>query len=348
MSNHFAFIGTYTTSTSKGIYVYKIDPNTGTWTQVATAATTNPTFLALHPNKRFLYAVNENGSGAITAYAIDPNSGALTELNTQPTHGTAPCHVTVDATGQCAYVANYGDGKILAYRIEADGRLSPNTELIQNTGSSVDKDRQQSPHAHSVNIDPNNRYLFACDLGLDKVMIYRLDLANGKLAPNAAPFAVLDPGAGPRHFAFHPNHKYAYAINEMGNTVTAFTYHEGRGGLATLQVISTLPEGYKETSYCADIHVHPSGKWLYGSNRGHDSIAIFAIQEDGTLKLAGIESVRGNWPRNFALSPDGMKLYVANERTDNIVVFDIDQSNGLLNATGQEISVPKPVCIKFG
>ena len=341
------YVGTYTDSGSAGIHIYDIDPNSGAWQALGVAETVNPTFLARHPKQHCLYAINEVGNNAarVVAFAVDPGSGLLSELNSRPVAGSAPCHITVDPTGQCLYIANYGDGKLLVYPILAEGQLGECSQLIQHVGSSVDASRQEGPHAHSVNIDPTGHYLMACDLGLDKVMIYRVQPERGQLHPNPIPFAVLDPGSGPRHMAFHPNGKLAYVINEMGNTITGFEYHPKWGGLTTRQVISTLPVGYHETSYCADIHVHPNGRFVYGSNRGHDSLVIFAIDTEGQLTLIGHESVRGSWPRNFAIDPTGQWLYVANQNSDNIVVFKIDVDTGKLTATGVEVSVPKPVCV---
>ena len=341
------YVGTYTNTDSAGIQIYNIDPASGSWQWLGVAETDNPSFLAVHPNRRYLYATNELGSetAQVTAFAIDETTGLLMRLNTRSAGGSYPCHVRVDPTGQCVLAANYGDGKVIAYPILADGQLGERSALIQHTGSGADSQRQEGPHAHSVNIDPTGRYVLACDLGIDKVMIYRLQPERGQLGPNPTAFALLDPGSGPRHMAFHPIAKFCYVISELSNTVTVFSYHTKWGGLTTEQVISTLPAGYSETSYCADIHVHPNGRFLYGSNRGHDSIAIFAIGEDGRLTLIGHESVRGKWPRNFAIDVSGQNLYVANQESDNIVAFKIDAATGALTATGQEINVPRPVCV---
>ena len=343
------YVGTYTDTDSKGIQIYQVNTNKGQWEWLGVAETTNPSFLAIAPNKRYLYATTEVGAdkAIVSAFAIDPATGLLRLLNAQPAEGSAPCHVAVDQQGQFVYAANYGSGNVLVYPVQPEGGLAACSDRVQHINPNPDSARQDGPHAHSVNIDPSGRFLLVCDLGIDRVMIYRLDEPPGKLSPNPVPFAQLDPGSGPRHLAFHPDGKHVYVINELNNTITAFDYHAKWGGLTTKQVISTLPVGYTDVSYCADIHVHPNGKFLYGSNRGHESIAIFAIDEQGALTFIGHESVRGKWPRNFAIDPSGQLLYVANERSDNIVAFQIDPQTGLLHATGYEISVPKPVMICF-
>ena len=339
----YAFIGTYTQIGSDGIYVCRVDPITGAFTQIASAKTANPTFLALHPNRRFLYAANEldADTAAVTAYALHtktPNTATLTELNQQPTHASAPCHVMVDATGHWLIAANYGNGDLCVYPILNDGTLGKLTDRVQQTGG--------SPHGHSVTMDATNQFAFACDLGLDRVFVYRLDLEHGALLPHGE--TKLAAGAGPRHFAFHPGGKYAYVINELNSTVTAFAYDAAHGALRELQTLSTLPIGFTETNYCADVHVHPSGKFLYGSNRGHNSLAIFAI-DDGTglLSPIGHEPTGGDWPRNFALPPNSNWLYAANQNSDSIVQFEVNAMSGALKPTGHIFNVPKPVCIQF-
>ena len=348
MSDQFAYVGTYTPSGSAGIYAYQVDAATEQLTQTSTAKSNNPSFLAFHPNKRVLYAVSEEGElkGIISAFAIDPNTGALSFLNQQPTNGSAPCHVVVDASGQSVITANYSSGSLCVFPIAADGTLSPMSDFVQHSGSGPDKARQEGPHAHSVNLSPDNRFVFACDLGLDRVFIYALDAEKGKLTLHGE--ARTAPGAGPRHFAFHPNGKFAYAINELDSTVTAFRYDTAAGSLSEIQAISTLPEGFSGTSYCADIHVHASGKYVLGSNRGHDSLAIFAVDEaTGQLTSLGQTSTGGGWPRNFAIAPSGKHVFVANQYTDNVVQFAFDAATGQLTPTGHVISVPTPVCIKF-
>ena len=350
------YVGTYTQpGKSEGIYVYRLDPATGALTFGSKATgLTNPSFLAIHPNHHFLYAVNEVGefggkpSGAVSAFSIDPKTGALTYLNQQPSQGTGPCHLSVDKTGKFVLVANYGGGSASVVPIQADGRLAEPTDFVQHRGTSVNPQRQEGPHAHSINLDPANRYAFVADLGLDKIMIYQLDLAHGKLKPGEQPWAQVKGGEGPRHFAFHPSAKYAYVINEMGNTITAFAYDAAHGKLTELQTVSTLPSDFKGTSYCADIHVLPSGKFVYGSNRGHDSIVIFKIDEGtGKLSYVGHEPTHGKTPRNFGIDPTGNFLLAANQDSDTIVTFRIDQKTGKLTPTGQVTQVPMPVCLQM-
>lgn len=350
-----AYIGTYTRGKSEGIYVYRLDPSTGALTLSSkTADVKDPSFLAIHPQKRYLYSVNELGvvdgkpAGGVSAFAIDPKTGALTLLNQQPSHGAAPCHLSVDATGKWVIVANYTSGSASIFPIQADGRLGEASDVVQHQGSSVNPRRQTGPHAHSVTIDPANRYAFVADLGLDKVMIYRLNLSQGKLIPGEQPWVRTHPGAGPRHFAFHPNARCAYVINELDSTMTAFIYDASQGRLTEIQHLSTLPEGFSGTTHCADVHVHPSGKFVYGSNRGHDSIAIFAIdQATGKLTPIGHELTQGKIPRNFGLDPTGTFLLAANQDSDTVVTFRIDQGTGKLTATGHVAEAPTPVCVKF-
>ncbi len=355
------YVGTYTatlphvTGKAEGIYVYQFAPDSGALTPLSKATgIVNPSFLTLDPQHRYLYAVSEiqesNGQpgGGVSAYAVDAATGGLTFLNQQTTRGTGPCHLSVDKTGQYLLVANYGSGSVAMYPILEDGQLGAMSDFVQHEGSSIDPQRQQGPHAHSIMIDPANRYAFTPDLGMDKVMIYQLDLTNGKLLPNEQPFVQVKPGSGPRHFDFHPSRQYAYVINELGSTVTAFTYDEERGALAEIQTISTLPTGFTGSSHTADVHVHPSGKFLYGSNRGHDSIAIFTIDEaTGKLTATGHEATQGKTPRNFAIDPTGNFLLAANQNTSTVVTFHIDQKSGQLTPTGNVAQVPTPVCLKL-
>jgi 6-phosphogluconolactonase len=351
------YLGTYTRapSTSKGIYLARLNLATGQLTAPEPVAeVTNPTFLAFHPNGKFLYAIGEiadfggQKTGAVSALAIDPQTGRLTLLNQQPSQGVGPCHVSVDATGRNALVANYGGGSVSCLPIGADGRLAPPSCSIQHFGSSVNPKRQAGPHAHSINVAPDNRFAFVADLGMDQLFVYKFDAAKGKLAPNDPPSAVLKPGAGPRHFAFHPNKRFAYVINELDSTVTAFRYDMAQGTLETLQSLSTLPADWSGASTTAEVAVHPSGRFLYGSNRGHDSIAIFAVDENtGKLTFLGCESTQGKHPRNFGIDPSGRFLVAANMQSDNVVVFRIDPQSGKLQATGSTISLPMPSCVKF-
>ena len=349
------YVGTYTGSGSKGIYLCQLDTANGALTSLGLAAETeNPSFLALHPARTFLYAVNETGNfggkptGAVSAFAIGPATGKLTLLNQQSSEGTDPCHLVVDQAGKHVLVANYTSGSVAALAIREDGRLGAHTAAIQHQGSSVNPNRQQGPHGHSINLDAANRFAFAADLGLDKVLVYRFDPVKGSLTPNDPPAASVAPGAGPRHFAFHPNGRFAYVINEILSTVTAFRYDAERGILTEIQTVATLPADFKGTSSTAEVQVHPSGKFLYGSNRGHDSLAIFTIDADtGRLTPAGHQPTGGKTPRNFGIDPTGNWVLAANQSSNNIAVFRVDLQTGALKPTGTALEVPVPVCVKM-
>jgi 6-phosphogluconolactonase len=349
------YIGTYTGKNSKGIYRAELDLATGKLSApVLAGEATNPSFLAIHPNQRFLYAVGEvdkvgdKKGGAVNAFAIDPKTGSLTLLNQESSGGGGPCHIVVDKAGKNVLSANYGGGSVCVHPIGADGKLGAATAFIQHKGSSVDKSRQENPHAHSINVDAANRFAFAADLGLDKVLIYKLDAAKGTLTPNEPPSVSVAGGAGPRHFAFHPNGKFAYVINEMGNTVTPLAYDPDKGELKALESVTTLPKDFKGKSYTAEVQVHPSGRYLFGSNRGHDSIAIFAIDEKtGGLTPVGHQASQIKTPRNFGIDPTGTWLLVGNQGSGSIVVFRVDEKNGELKPTDNKMEVASPVCIKF-
>jgi 6-phosphogluconolactonase len=288
------YVGTYTSGKSEGIYVYRMNVLTGELKRFDSIQAINPSFLTINGNKRYLYAVNEvaefggKSSGAVSAFSIDSTTGRLRFLNQQASMGADPCHVIVNRTGRFALVANYTGGNVSVFPIQPDGRLGPATDVIQHRGSSVNKTHQEGPHAHCVILDRLNRYAFASDLGLDRVMIYRFDGLTGKLTPGKEPWAQLTPGSGPRHFTFHPNGRNAYVINELDSTLTVFTYDERDGILRSLQTVTTLPTNFAGHNDCADVHVSPSGKFLYGSNRGHDSIVVFAINQN-TGKLEYLE-----------------------------------------------------------
>jgi len=349
------YVGTYTTGKkSEGIYIYRMDPNTGALTPLSTVkGVADPSFLAIDHNRRWLYAVNEvdqfggKPSGAISAFAIDRKSGNLTFLNQQPSLGGSPCHLLVDKTNKFVLVANYTGGNVAVLPINADGSLGTTTDMVQHHGSSVNKERQEGPHAHCIELDSANRYAFAVDLGVDKVLIYKFDAKNGKLqANNNMPSAPLSPGAGPRHLTFHPNGKYAYVINELAGTIVVFTYNPATGTLQQIQTVPTLPKDFTGENTTAEIAVTPSGKFLYGSNRGHDSIAGFAIdQSTGRLTLIEHVPTQGKTPRNFTIDPTGTLLLVANQASDSIVSFRINQGTGRLEATGNTTAVPTPVCL---
>ncbi len=346
------YLGSYTRGLSRGIYQARLDTETGKLDSLELAAELeNPSFLALHPTKAVVYAVSEvnnfggENAGAVSALARDPKSGRLALLNQQTTRGAHPCHVSVSPCGKFVMVANYSGGSVACYPVEEDGRLGAMTGLVQHEGSSVSP-RQKGPHAHSINPDPAGRFFYAPDLGVDKIFIYRLD--GGKLVPSAPAFASLAPGAGPRHFTFHPNKRYAYAINELQSTITAFQFNSENGSLAEIHTIGTLPEGFDGQNTTADVHVHPSGKFLYGSNRGHDSIAICRVDPaTGKLTLLGHAPSGGKSPRNFGIDPSGRYLLAAHQNSDNVVAFRIDQETGLLEPTGSQLQVGSPVCVLY-
>jgi 6-phosphogluconolactonase len=314
----------------------------------------NPSFLAIHPNHHFLYAVSEVPSvdgkpgGAVSGFALDPKTGSLTPLNSSSTKGAGPCHLTVDRTGKDVLAANYSGGSVCVLPLTPDGKLGPATTFIQFQGSSVNPERQKEPHAHSVNLDAANRFAFVADLGTDKVMVYRFDPDKGTLTPNEPAAYNGTPGAGPRHFAFHPDGKHAYVINELASTITALEYDAAKGLLKALKSVSTLPEGWKGNSTTAEVQVHPSGKFVYGSNRGQDSIAVFTVDpKTGDLTPAGHASQGIKVPRNFGIDPSGKYLIAANQNGNSLVVFRIDQSTGALTPTGSTVEVPSPVCVKM-
>jgi len=349
------YVGTYTRGRSEGIYVYRMDPSSGAL-EFASKATglNNPSFLAIDPTQRYLYSVNEvskfadKPTGAVSAFSIDPKSGELTYLNTKSSRGTGPCYVSVDKTGRYVLVANYSGGSVCVLPIQDDGKLGDATDFVQHHGSSVNPRRQEGPHAHSIVVGPANRYVFAADLGLDKIMIYRFDSTHGKLEPNDVPWAKVKDSAGPRHFDFHPNGRYAYLINELDNMLIAFVYDETHGALRELQTVPALPEDFAGRSYCADVHVHQSGRFVYGSNRGHDSIVIYRIDEStGKMTYVDHEPTQGKNPRNFAIDPTGTFLLAANQDSDNIVTFSIDKHTGTLTSTAHVAEVPTPVCLKM-
>ncbi len=347
------FVGTYTDGKSKGIYRMTLDTATGRLSEPALAAELdNPSFLALHPTQRYLFTVNENSgdkSGGVTSFALDPKSGELTKLNEQSTVGDGPCHLVVDATGKNVLVANYNSGSVTVLPIGPDGKLAPASESIQHTGKVFDAKRQGKPHAHSINLDKANRFAVVADLGLDRVFVYQFDPIHGKLAPNDPPAAKVKDRSGPRHFAFHPDGKHAYVINEINCTVTAFDYDADRGTLTEIQTVpkpcpSTLRPSTRPRKSWSTRRVNSS----YGSNRGHDSLAVYTIEPGtGRLKLVEYEPTGGKTPRNFAVDPTGAYVLAENLGSGTIVVFRVDPETGALDPTGQIVDVPSPSCVKF-
>ena len=346
------YIGTYTSGKSEGIYTHRMNTDTGQLKMFSSIKADNPSFLTLDHSRRFLYAVNElsefegKAGGAVSAYAIQSH-GNLRFLNQQASMGADPCHLTVDRKRSSLLVANYTGGNVALLPILKNGTLGPATDVKQHEGSGP-KEQQKGPHAHCIILDALERHALAADLGADKVMIYRFDPATRKLQPGKQPFVALQAGAGPRHLTLHPNGRYAYVINELDSTMTTLQYDATAGTLTTVDTVSTLPPGFTNASYCADVHVSPSGRFLYGSNRGHNSIVVFALDgRTGKPTLVEHVSTEGNWPRNFVIDPTGRFLLVANQRTDNVVVFRIDQQTGRLKPSGQAAEVPVPVCLKF-
>ena len=347
------YVGTYTSGKSEGIYIYRMNLKTGELKRSDSIKAVNPSFLTIDGSRRYLYAVNEvtnfggKSSGAVSAFAIHPTTGSLKFLNQQASMGADPCHVIVDRTRRFAFVANYTGGNVSVFPIQRDGRLSPATQVIQHHGSSV-KEQQKGPHAHCVILDRSNRHAFASDLGLDKIMIYRFDSRAGKLEPGKEPWVQVRSGAGPRHFTFHPNGRYAYVIDELDSTLTVFSYQELNGILRSIQTVSTLPRDFSGHNDCADVHVSPSGKFLYGSNRGHNSIVVFTINQiTGKLDYLEHASTQGKTPRNFTIDPTGRFLLAANQESDTIVTLRIEPHTGRLKPTGHVAEVPTPVCLKF-
>jgi 6-phosphogluconolactonase len=353
--SYLIYVGTYTGPASKGIYAFRFDSSSGKSTSLGLMAeSTNPSFLAIDPSHRYLYAVNEvadykgEKSGGVSAFAIDRRTGKLTFLNEVSSHGAGPCHITLDKTGKYVLVANYDGGSVAVFPVLPDGRLVEASAVVQHSGRGPNAERQEAPHAHEIQLTHDSRFAIAADLGLDELLVYRFDAAKGTLTANDPPFAKVDPGAGPRHFALHPNGKFVYSLNEMGGSVTGFAYVARKGALRSLQTISSLPKDFKGKNDSAEIVADASGRFLYASNRGPDNIAVFAIDPaKGTLKLVEHVPTKGKTPRNFAIDPTGRYLFVANQESNNIVVFRIEPKTGRLADSGQVLEVPSPVCVVF-
>lgn len=352
--DYLVYVGTYTGPKSQGIYALKFNTGTGSIDTLGLAGEIqNPSFLALHPNHKYLYAVSELGNkgkniASVSAFSIDARTGKLTLLNKVATGGGGACHLVVDKTRKMLLVANYSTGSVAAFQVKQDGSLSEVTSLKQHRGSSVNPKRQRGPHAHAVVLSRDNRFVFVPDLGLDEIVSYKIDPSHATLAPNDPPFVKLTPGLGPRHLEFHSNNKFAYGLNEMGSSVTALSYDARSGVLKAIETISTLPEGFTAENNSAEIAIDKAGRFLYASNRGNDSITQFAIDpKRGTLTKLEVTPTQGRTPRNFAIDPTGHYLLAANQDSDNIVVFRIDPHSGKLSPTGTTVNVPSPVCLQF-
>lgn len=365
-SGTLVYIGTYTRAGSQGIYGFRFDERTGALRPLGlSAATSNPSFLVVHSNGRWLYAANEDESfkgeksGAVSAFSIDRATGRLTLLNQRSSHGAAPCHLAIDRSGRFLFVANYNGGNVAVLPIGPDGLLGEATSVVQHAGASVDPERQRGPHAHAVIVDQSNRFVLAADLGIDRVLAYRFDADRGTLdgrgpqpaaATNTVPTssASLPPGSGPRHLAFDPGWRRLYAINELSSTITSFAWEAAKGALTPGTTVSTLPAGFTGENTTAEIALDPSGRFLYGSNRGHDSIAVFGVNPaSGALTLVEHEPTGGRTPRNFAVTANGRWLVAANQDSNSLVVFRIDSETGALNRTGDAATVTLPVCVAF-
>ncbi|MBX9572087.1 MAG: lactonase family protein [Candidatus Obscuribacterales bacterium] len=353
--NTLVFFGTYTDGASKGIYTYKFDSKDGRLEPLSdtNGGIKNPSFLAIHPDGEFLYAVSEVGEidgkpgGTLWAYSIDPETGKLSFINKQSTAGSGPCFVALDKTNKIALVANYDSGSVSSFALNADGSIAEASSQIQHKGSSIDPARQTAPHAHSINGSPDNRFALAADLGLDKILIYKLDQKTAQLKTGDKEFNKTPEGGGPRHLFFHPNGHYVYVCNEMQSSVSAYQYNAEDGSMSLLQTISTTP-GEIAGNSTAEIQIHPSGKFAYCSNRGHDSIAIFKIDEStGKLTTIGHAKTMGKKPRHFCIDPSGSFIIACNQASNNVIVFKIDKTTGNLTQIGDTIELPSPVCVKF-
>lgn len=353
------YIGTFKGEPSKGIYAWRFDSGSGELQPLGlVAAASRPFFLAIHPNRRFLYAVSRPSAvdrqniGVVLSYAIDSQTGKLTALNSLPSRGIDPAYLSLDQTGQNLLVANFGsnsgEGNVAVFPIRKDGSLAEASDLVKFSGTGVHPQRQQGPHSHAINVSPDNRFVIVADLGLDKLFVYRFDPRRGKLTPGDPHFIALQPGAGPRHLVFHPGGRFVYVVSEIQSTITGLKYNAQTGTLKQLQTIATLPADFTGASSAAEVQVHPNGKFLYASNRGHDSIIVFSIDpKDGRLTPIEWTPTQGKTPGNFAIDPSGSWLIAANQASDSLVLFRLDPNTGKLEATGQTFAVGTPSCVKF-
>lgn len=349
------YIGSYVDTPDGGITICRFFPGSGEIHMVDVCkGIANPSFMISGSRRQYLYIVNETGdfggksSGSVSAFRRDAKTGKLAFLNVQASLGAHPCHLTIDRTGRFILVANYSGGNVAVLPVGPDGKLAGAVEMVQHSGHGPNAGRQESAHAHSVNLSPDNRFAFVCDLGIDKIMIYRFDEKTGKLSPSSHPFFQTAPGAGPRHFTFAADGKQAFVVNELNSTLTSLKFDPDTGILSELETLSTLPDGFSAENTCADVHVHPNNRFVYASNRGHDSIAVFSIDKvTGKLEFIQHQSVSGKTPRNFSIHPSGRFLLAANQNSNSINTFSLDPETGKLNQTGKSIQIDKPVCILF-
>lgn len=347
--DYYLLVGTYDSPKSEGIYVYRFNSTDGSATPVSQMKTSNPSYLAIAPGNQYIYAVHENAKdgngGEVAAFSFDKKTGTLQFINQQVTGGDHPCYVETDKTGKWVFAGNYTSGSLSVLPVQPNGAIGAFTTHIVHNGNGP-TDRQKSPHVHCTLISPDNKTLLVPDLGIDKVMLYKFDAATGKLSPGKQPFAATQPGSGPRHFTFHPNHRFGYLIQELNGTVNAYKYKKGK--LKEIQRISSMPAGDTQFPGSADIHVTSDGKFLYASNRSNsNTIAIYSINKKGKLTLAGHQSTLGNGPRNFNFDPTEKFLLVGNQNSDEIVIFERNVATGLLKDSGKRIALGKPVCIKW-
>jgi 6-phosphogluconolactonase len=354
-AKEYIYVGTYNEDGQPGIFVYEFDRKNGSMSLVQeVGGMGSPSYLEIHPSGNYLYSVNRSSVtpdkkwGSVSSYKIDPEKGTLSHLNDQPSQGSESCHISIDSKGRLVFVSNYSTGNLSVFPVLEDGSLEACSDIEQHTGSSINQQRQKSPHVHQSIVSPDNSFLYVSDLGIDLVKAYSIDYNKNSVTGIPASDGLVDKGSGPRHSTIEKNQKFAYVINELASTVTAFKIEAGNGRLVPIQTISTIPEDFKEVNYCADIHIDPSGKYLYGSNRGHNSLAIFKIDRDtGKLETKGFQSTSGEWPRNFLIDPKGEFVFVANQNTNNIVIFRRNADSGELSKIEKEIIVPKPVCLKI-
>lgn len=352
-SKEIVYVGTYSLRGSEGIYVFEFDRKAGTMKPIQSVSNAkSPSFLAIHPSGKYLYSVNEaaqagpSNAGAVSAYAIETATGKLSFLNGQSSLGNGPCHISIDQTGQTAFVSNYGGGNLTVLPIGADGKLGAATDSVQHAGSGPNAKRQEKPHVHSATVSPDNRFVYVADLGTDKLHVYEADVKNSTVKPATTPFVSVKPGSGPRHFTVHPNGRFAYLVQELTSSVAVFSRDAKTGSLTIIsESVNTLPADFSGQNTSADIHIDPSGKFLYQTNRGRDAIAMFSIGSNGKLTLLGDEPTRGKTPRNFMIDPKGEFIFVAHQDSDNVTLFRRNKTTGKLTYTGQSISVPAPVCV---